>query len=77
MNKSPYRISYEQMTVPQRAKHLLSLGVTAKIDIDQKTLTPCFCAYAGGMKLLSAGGHDSESGAIYAGTELLKSKAGV
>ncbi|AMO58151.1 hypothetical protein GZ77_20670 [Endozoicomonas montiporae] len=58
-------------TEAERAAYLLSIGVTAKITIED--LTPVYRAVVGSMQLSITS--DSEEEAIRKGTEWLKQKA--
>jgi hypothetical protein len=68
--------NYAEMSVQQRAAHLLKQGVTAKLGIDPETMTPGYSAYVGNARLFG-GYHMSESAAIEAGTRALEAKAAV
>lgn len=67
--------NWSEMTAAERAKHLLSAGVTAQIDINPTELAPEFVAYSCQVKLMPAGFHQSKESAIEAGIKWLQSIA--
>ncbi len=70
-------MDYSQMSVQQRAKHLLSLGVFAKLGIDPDAMQPGYSANVRGIGMLPCGYHQDEQAAIDAGTAWLRAKAGL
>lgn len=66
-------MNYDEMSVHQRAEHLLRKGVVAKIGLDLDSMKAGWGAYVEGM-LLPVGSHESEQAAIDAGTAWLESK---
>lgn len=67
--------AYSQMSTQQRAQHLLSKGVEARLGIDPDALKPGYAAHVIGVGMLPCGYHESEQAAIDAGTAWLKTKA--
>ena len=68
-------MEYNEMNVQQRAEHLLSKGVEARLGIDKDTLTPGYEAHVAGVGKLPCGFHKTEQAAIDAGTAWLRKKA--
>ena len=68
-------MAYSEMTVQQRAEHLLEKGIEAKLDIDPDALAPGYSAWVIGVGKLPCGYHESERAAIDAGTAWLREKA--
>jgi len=62
---------YHNMSTQQRAAFLLSLGITAKIDLDPDALELGYSAWAGAIKI-PLGYYSSEEKAIRAATEFLE-----
>jgi DNA segregation ATPase FtsK/SpoIIIE-like protein len=67
--------AYNALPLHEKAKYLLSLGITARLDIDRETLAPGYVAFAGESSLPAAGYHRTEAEAIAAGTKWLEEKA--
>lgn len=72
-------MNYNEMSTQQRAEHLLSLGVKAKLDIDPELIEPAWSAYVDfdgqELKLSPAGYHMCEMDAVNAATAWLRTKA--
>ncbi len=69
-------LSYNEMSIQQRATYLMSKGVTAKIDIDPDAMNFGYAAHSVFGKL-PCGYHESEQQAVDAGMQWLKLKAGI
>lgn len=69
------RQKFNGMSKQERAEYLLSIGVTAKIDLNKDSMCFDFIAYVVGAGSLPCGYHASEQAAIDAGTQWLREMA--